>query len=309
MMKIKRKLSLIWAALIAVGIMACFSTPESTSRGAVSIKMAFIEGGTFWMGSDTGEKDESPKHLVTLESFNMGIYTVTQSEWQAVMGTTVRQQLNEVNRAISALTNDRSWLQSLNSVGPNIPMYYVSWYDAVEFCNKLSEIEGLTPAYTIDKTNKDPNNTNEDDKIKWTVTWNRDADGYRLPTEAEWEYAARGGKMQPDESYEYSGSDDIDEVAWYEENSRGGMHEVGKKKPNEFGLFDMSGNAGEWCWDWYGDYSEDIQSNPSGAASGRYRVFRGGDWYEKDNEARSLNRHLSIPTNRVDGRGFRVVRP
>ena len=131
--------------------------------------------------------------------------------------------------------------------GPKLPVEYVSWYDCQEFIKKLNALTGQN---------------------------------FRLPTEAEWEYAARGGSKS--QGYEYSGSNNLDDVAWYDSNSGDKTHDVATKKPNELGLFDMSGNVLEWCQDWYGRdyYSSSPSSNPTGPASGSYRVQRGGSWYD-----------------------------
>jgi formylglycine-generating enzyme required for sulfatase activity len=160
-------------------------------------------------------------------------------------------------------------------LGRKKPVEKVSWYDAVAFANALSKKDGLVPAYTISGT---------------TVSWNKTANGWRLPTEAEWEYAAKGGNKS--NGYMYAGSNDIDEVAWYYHNSGDTTHDVGTKKTNELGLFDLSGNVWEWCWDWYGDYFKESElqneygealnpaekKNPSGVTSGSLRVNRGGGW-------------------------------
>lgn len=159
------------------------------------------------------------------------------------------------------------------------PITYISWYDAIDYCNYRSVKEGLEPYYPRSGTE---------------YTCNHKANGYRLPTEAEWEYAACGGLKGITDNFKYAGSNDIDEVAWHNMNSKGRIHRVGKKKPNQLGIYDMSGNVWEWCWDKY--------------TSGSYRVFRGGGWYDVPAYAHVDNRGRNSPDTRDYGLGFRVVR-
>jgi len=243
------------------------STPEAV---ASSIPLTYVEGGTFLMGTTGWALDEHPMHTVTVNSFHMGTYEVTQDIYEVVMGGS-----------------------GSKFKGTRLPVENVSLLDAVAFCNALSRRDGLEQVYVINGT---------------TVTCDWSKRGYRLPTEAEWEYAARGGSKQI--GFQYAGSTLIDAVAWYSGNSGKETHEVGTKKPNELGLFDMSGNVGEWCWDWYGNYGSAAQTNPSGpssGASGADRVVRGGSWSTIDSGVRVASRNYAGPLDRRDERGFRVV--
>jgi len=229
------------------------------------------------------EDREGPQHQVTVSSFYMGKYEVTQREWYDVMGTSVRQQRDKA---------DKPW--SIYDEGNNYPMYYVNWFEAVEYCNKRSQREGLTPAYTISGSGDNR-----------TVTWNRNAAGYRLPTEAEWEYACRAGTTT---AYN-TGASISNDTGWYYANSGYTTHPVGQKPANRWGLHDMHGNVWEWCWDWYGSYSSGAQTDPTGASSGPFRVLRGGSWSNSAESVRSALRDSSYPDYRSFYIGFRLVRP
>jgi formylglycine-generating enzyme required for sulfatase activity len=189
----------------------------------------------------------------------------------------------------------------------NNPVNHVNWYDALVYCNKRSKAEGLTPCYSIsDSTNPDDWGTvptSSDDTWK-AATCDFEANGYRLPTEAEWEWLARGG-----ENYKYAGSDTIDDVAWYLENTNEtGTREVKTKAPNGYGLYDMSGNVWEWCWDLYGSISS--SSAADGASSGNFRILRGGTFCYFDGGCQVAYREIDEPNHRsFNGHGFRVVRP
>ncbi|TDC07336.1 formylglycine-generating enzyme family protein [Streptomyces sp. 8K308] len=161
--------------------------------------------------------------------------------------------------------------------GEELPVESVSWWDAVRFCDALSRSEGLTPAYRVDDGGEG-------------VTWDRSADGYRLPTEAEWEHACRAGTTGP----RYG---DLDEIAWHRGNSGERVHEVGGRKPNAWGLHDMLGNVWDWCWD---QYDPEVY--------GSYRVLRGGGWYDERWSCRASVRRRSHPTFHTDDVGFRVAR-
>ncbi len=282
----------VLAAGMAFGQKKESLAPTPFTGGAEN--MVKIQGGTFTMGSPASEPerwDSETQHQVTVSSFYMGKYEVTQAEWEAVMGSN----------------------QSLFQ-GVNLPVERVSWYDAVEYCNKLSEKEGLTPVYTIDKGRRDPTNKNQYDSLRWFVTWDREANGYRLPTEAEWEYACRAGTTTP-----FSTGSNITTYAAnyngeypYNRNAKGMNRQettvAGSFAANPWGLYDMHGNVWEWCWDWFRDYSSESQIDPAGAASGTERVLRGGSWNFNGRYLRSANRSYYTPGYRGSNNGFRVVR-
>ncbi|MFA7213990.1 MAG: formylglycine-generating enzyme family protein [Candidatus Cloacimonadaceae bacterium] len=195
--------------------------------------------------------------------------------------------------------------------GGNYPVYNVTWYSILKYCNLLSMNEGLIPCYTISDS-IDPSDwgsvpTSSNDAWNAAIC-NWDANGYRLPTEAEWEYAARGATNDPD--YLYSGSDNIDVVAWYNGNSGSTTHIVGTKNPNTLGIYDMTGNVWEWCWDWYGGYSADAQDNPTGPESGFSRLRRGSSWFNNYQNCRITIRAIGAPYISGTGGdyGFRLCR-
>jgi uncharacterized repeat protein (TIGR02543 family) len=254
-----------------------------------------IPAGTFLMGSpanEPGRDTDEIQHQVTLTAgFYMGKYQVTQAQYQTVM---------ESNPSYySSNGNGASRVSGLNTV--NFPAEMVTWYDAIEFCNKLSVLEGLTPVYTI--TGRTPASgypiTNA------TVTPNLSATGYRLPTEAQWEYACRAGTTT---AYNW-GTNTIDPT-WAKNNfDQDRTTEVGRYDPNAWGLYDMHGNVWEWCWDRGGDYPEEAQTDPTGPVSGSSRVMRGGSIGIEGEYMRSARREANTPQTRNSSTGFRVVRP
>jgi formylglycine-generating enzyme required for sulfatase activity len=251
-----------------------FSASAFASRSPAPVGMILVEGGTFMMGSPSSEpgrnQREGPQHSVTVSSFWMGKYPVTQAEWVEVMGGNPSYFRNNANS----------------------PVENVSWFRAIEYCNLRSVRAGLTPVYTISGTN---------------VTWDRNANGYRLPTEAEWEFAARGGN-KAGSGFIYSGSNNIDDVAWFNGNSGDSTHPVGSKKPNQLGIHDMNGNVLEWLWAWFGSYTDEEKTNPIGPNSGTGRVLRGGSWSSSMEHVRISARSGLEPTLRSTSFGFRVVR-
>ncbi len=252
-----------------------------------------VQGGSFEMGDRYGEgnADELPLHNVSLSTYNIGTYEVTQSDW---------------DRFMPAHTYDYG-------EGENYPVYNISWYEILVYCNKRSAASGLTPCYSIGSTT-DPDSWGAIPAAADSV-WNAAecdwfANGYRLPSEAEWEYAARGGINNSDDHH-FSGSDTVDEVSWYIGNYIPGdfSHTAGEKYPNQLGLYDMSGNVFEWCWDRYGNYTSDSVSDPYGPDTGDQRVLRGGYWNSDATECRSAFRTSHLPETSLDYYGgFRIVR-
>jgi len=245
--------------------------------------MIKVQGGSFFLGSDKGAMDRRPEHTVTLKDFYMDAYEVTQAQWEAVMG--------------SNPSKDKC---------SDCPVTNVSWDDVQNYIERLNS-----------KTGKH----------------------YRLPTEAEWEFAARGGVHEvplvkpskgvdrggvnqflithPDERVpdkdktgkKYSGKRLPQDVAWYEANSKGHIHEIGRKKANELGIYDMSGNAEEWCSDFYaGNYgSKDDVNDPQGPATGHSHVVRGGAWNSSKEDIIITRREAYVPNTKTDALGFRLV--
>jgi sulfatase modifying factor 1 len=288
-------LKIVGATASAVALGAC--TPRASTKATptaaapqptqeiepiVVPEMALVEAGSFQMGSTDGLPGERPVHTVHItRPFYIAKYVVTFKEYDRFyhdsLGTGIKRPddegLGRGNRPVS-----------------------VTWCDAVAYCNWLSEKEGLTPCYS--------------GKGKVTQC-DFSADGYRLPSEAEWEYAARGGPKS--QGYIYAGSDNPDDVAWYADSSGGQIHPVGQKQPNELGLYDMSGNIWEWCWDWYAEdyYASSPASDPEGPALGpdiSLRVKRGGRADLDSDSVRTTYRSAEGISFPAGGNGFRLVR-
>jgi len=236
--------------------------------------MKKVNAGTYTIGCTPGQgsdcDDDETKHDVILtQSYLVGETEVTQGLYQEVMGT------------------NPSWF---TACGSECPVETVSWFDAVAFSNALSEREGLPTCYAISGE-------------VVTMPDGLHCGGFRLPTEAEWEVAARGGQ-----DLKYSGSNNIDEAAWYGENSSNTTHPVRQKKPNGFGLYDMSGNVLEWCWDWYGSYGTTSVTDPLGPDVGSDRVKRGGSWNYSPRSTRAAFRYSYTPSFRYSNLGLRLIR-
>ncbi len=248
--------------------------PEPADR---SDNMVLIEGGTFQMGSSDGELREKPMYSVTVSDFYLSKYELTVKEYLAFAKEAKAHypEWLEAGSKYNINTGTADYYRKLGSAlqDENNPIVGVSWEDAVAYCQWFSAKNGGQ---------------------------------YRLPTEAEWEYAARGGKQG--KGAPYAGSAAVDEVAWYSTNSSSKPHPVGGKKANELGLFDMSGNVWEWCSDWYGSYSSGAQTNPTGPTTGSGRVYRGGSWGGDPQIARVAYRGNGGPTLRGNNLGFRLAR-
>jgi formylglycine-generating enzyme len=270
-----RKLLIILSTIL---IIVCSCSSKNNE------KEVFVEGGYF-------KNTKSPYYGKggEIEDFYMEVNEVSQKEWIEVMETNPSK-----------------------FKGENLPVETVSWYDCVDYCNKKSIKDGLNPYYTINKNKKDPLNDNEIDSLKWVVSYVMGANGYRLPTVEEWEYASGGGQLS--KSYTYSGSNKIEEVAWYWRNSgdkflmaewsypkisgnRCRTQTIKSKNSNELGLYDMSGNVREWCWEW-----KKIAPYP------RARSWKGGGWLGSDECCESIFHGNFEASGRGPDQGFRICR-
>ena len=247
-------------------------------------ELVLVERGRFTMGDTWGDggDSEKPPHSVELTyDFLIGKYEVTFDQYDWFCEETGRKT-----------PSDNSWGRGSR------PVINVSWNDAIAYCNWLSEKVKLPKAYDSNGNllDKDGRITTDPSKVV----------GYRLPTEAEWEYAARGGNKSG--GYKYAGSDNVGEVAWYDSNSGNKTQEVGELAANELGIYDMSGNVWEWCSDWWYKYTETPKTNPYNSTAGSYRVLRGGGWLYYAADTRVANRILNTPTNTDGDLGFRICR-
>ncbi|HQP69208.1 MAG TPA: SUMF1/EgtB/PvdO family nonheme iron enzyme [Clostridiales bacterium] len=275
---------------------------------APSKNMIFVKGGEFV--SNYKEKNKPAPEKIKIEDYYIGMYEVTQAQWMTVM---------EKNPSYF--------------IGDSLPVENVNWYNAVIFCNKLSEKEGLDKCYDLVENVTDSNNFKIDLSIKYQVTWNPQKNGYRLPTEAEWEYASRGGRNS--KGFRYSGSDDIDEVGWHIRNSgdkvltdyihaaefdrdsiemyHNSTKVVGRKKPNELGIYDMTGNVYEYCWDFKDYIYTNYLVEPGDPIFGseilvHLRTAIGGSWLYDIGESTVTDRMFIAPYGCSRDNGLRVVR-
>ncbi|MCL1991621.1 MAG: formylglycine-generating enzyme family protein, partial [Spirochaetes bacterium] len=294
---------------------AAAAAAGQTAVSPAGIATVRLPAGTFTMGSPDDQigrwGNEGPQRQVTISSdFWMGVYPVTQAEWTLVMGDNPSHFLSD---------------PAAGEAQGRRPVETVSWYDAIVFANRLSIMEGLSPAYRIaGSTNPDdwgavPETNFWGDAPDWEVLAIWDAveivpgsDGWRLPTEAQWEYAARAGTTTAfsDGTQDWEDQAALDGTGWFAFNSGGMTREVGRLQANWWGLHDMHGNVGEWVWDWVDAYPAQAQTDPAGGEFSELgRVSRGGSWFHSARSARSANRSAGYPFDRPIHKGLRLVRP
>jgi formylglycine-generating enzyme required for sulfatase activity len=260
--------------------------------------MVAIKGGKFQMQGEQYGGDVA-EYEAEVSDFWMSKYETTVWQYNlfcADNGWDITQRISPDGQTVDEEKYQPSW----GWLGNN-PVANVSWYDAVTYANWLSLKLGKTPSYKM-STERDSLNESEYDNFGWTITPVPNANGCRLPTELEWEFAAKGGLKR--DVFPYSGSDDLDSVAWYIDNSESRTQAAGRKKSNGAGIFDMSGNVWEWCFDWHGDLPAE---KASGALSGSYRVLRGGGWDSRPERCRVADRDGDFPDSRANIIGFRLV--
>ncbi len=301
---IKRTVGIMIALTIVSGIISCADNSRDGNAAnhigeAVKDDFVKVEAGTFQMGSNEGNEFNKPVHNVTIsKAYYMSVHEVTQAKYNAVMGDNPSKYKTD---AVADETQE------------NRPVECVSWYMAIVYCNKLSAAKNLKPCYTI---------SGSTDPAAWgaiptlidstweTVKCDFTADGYRLPTEAEWEYAARAGDTSVNE-LTWSGTkieSSLRDYAWYRDSAKAKTHEVKKKTANKWGLYDMSGNVYEWCWDRYSAYASEAQTEPTGGASNSNRISRGGCFFNNSSYCAVSYRDFISPNFQDKSIGFRVCR-
>lgn len=263
-------------------VLASVTTALGQKFATFKPEMVYVEGGTYKMGSTKSdakaEKDEFDAREVTVSSFEMSKYEVTVYEWS----TFVKENKN------MKMPPQQRW-----GLNDDFPITNVTWEDAIWFCNWLSKKNFLDPVYSIKNGQ---------------IHCDFDKNGFRLPTEAEWEYAAKGGNKSRNTAY--SGHNNLELISWYGKNSGKSPRTVGTKMPNELGIYDMTGNVWEWCWDWYNEYYYNYGENndPRGPEKGVNRCIRGGSWDTMDAFLRNANRSNVFQRDSNGYYGVRVVK-
>lgn len=314
-MGIDRRASLAW------GLAVLWACEASTDDGAQVGEVVRVSAGSFTMGCVEGRDDvagpcfewELPPHEVTLtQPFEMMVSEVTQGMWSATMGNNPSYFGGSGLEFLEAIGDTDAGDQPARACGTDCPIEMVSWWDALAYANAVSSAAGHSPCYTLSGCTGTPGEWVDDEYGCTSVTVNspsghpKDCAGWRLPTAAEWEYAARAGTSLP-----FSGGSDVDQVAWHSGNNSPSGTKAVCTTPvprNAWGLCDMSGNVWEWTWDWFGDYTEGSLTDPSGPASGSTRVYRGGGIIDIELSVRVADRDRYTPVGRGNDLGFRLAR-